>query len=102
MNLSDGHIDILRNLVRTRIQMMMAADVPEKMCRFDGNLRNIDDAAHILTIYDLLSTIASKWDKDYPQFGFAPLKDDGVQRTVKGTYLYLARDGTLKKRSAPD
>ncbi len=101
INLSDGHVDILRGVLRFHIQGLMATDDPNP--KLMGSERNHDKAAHLLTIYDLLSDVASKWTGDYPQFGCRPLDDSGQEREIiEGTGLYLSRDGTLKRRHSPD
>ena len=101
MNVSDGHIDMLRGVLRREIQEWMATDDPHP--KLMGSERNHDKAAHLLTIYDQLSDISAKWTGDTAQFGFLPLDDSGQEREiVKGTNLYLARDGFLKKRHLPD
>lgn len=101
INLSDGHVDALRSVLRLQIQEWMATDDPNP--KLIGSERNHDKAAHLLTIYDQISTIASKWAGDYPQFGCRPLDDSGQEREIiEGTGLYLAGDGTLKARHSPD
>ena len=96
INLSDGHIDILRNTLRLKIQEWMATDDLR-------NERNHDEAAHLLTIYDQVSNVAAKWTGDHAQFGCRPLNDSGQEREIiEGTGIYLARDGTLKRRHSPD
>jgi len=101
INLSDGHVDALIGVLRLRIQEWMVTDDPHP--KLIGGGRNYDRAAHLLTIYDQLCAVAAKWDGGYPQFGCRPLDDSGQEREViKGTNLYLARDGTLKRRHLPD
>jgi hypothetical protein len=101
MNVSVGHIDMLRGVVRREIQEWMATDDPHP--KLMGSERNHDKAAHLLTIYDQLSNISAKWTGDTAQFGFLPLDDSGQEREIiEGTNLYLARDGLLKKRHLPD
>ncbi len=101
INLSDGHIDILRNALRRQIQEWMATDDPNP--KLMGSDRNYDRAAHLLTIYDQISNVAAKWTGDYAQWGCRPLDDSGQERElVKGTNQYLARDGNIKRRHHPD
>ena len=101
MNVSDGHIDMLRGVLRREIQEWMATDDPHP--KLLGSERNHDKAAHLLTIYDQLSDISAKWTGNIAQFGFLPLDDSGQEREiVEGTNMYLARDGMLKKRHLPD
>ena len=108
ISLSDGHVDILRNVLRREIQKRAAGDVR------DGELINYDQAAHLFTIYDLLCDIASKWNRDLPQIGCRPiLGRDGIRPLLKGVHgvsrekgiasrLYLARDGNMKNIPAVD
>lgn len=101
INLSDGHIDILKSVLRRQIQEWMATDDPNP--KLIGGGRNFDKAAHLLTIYDQVSSVASKWTNKYPQFGCRPLDDSGQERElIKGTNQYLAKDGLLKTRHSPD
>lgn len=101
INLSDGHVDTLRSVLRLRIQELMATDDPNP--KLMGSERNHDKAAHLLTIYDQVSTVASKWTGDFPQPICRPQDDSGQEREIiEGTGLYLARDGTLKTRHSPD
>lgn len=97
INLSDGHIDILRGVVHRELQRLAAGDVR------GGEVVNYDQAAHLLTIYDQLSDVASKWNGNLPQRGCKPISPDESYREVfPGTGLYLARDGNLKSLPAVD
>ena len=89
INLSDGHIDILRNSLRRQIQEWMATDDPQP--KLMGGERNYDKAAHLLTIYDQVSNVAAKWTGNYAQWGCRPLNDSGQERElIKGTNQYIA------------
>ena len=97
INLSDGHIDILLGVVHRDLQRLLAQDL------HGGEEMNYDKAAHLLTIYNQISNVASKWTNKYPQFGCRPLDSSGQEREIiKGTNQYLARDGTFKRRHSPD
>ncbi|MCK4266310.1 MAG: hypothetical protein KAX31_03455 [Thermoplasmata archaeon] len=101
LSISDGHMDILRGVVRREIQEWMATDDPNP--KLLGSERNHDKAAHLLTIYDQLSDITAKWSGKIAQFGFLPLDDSGQEREIiEGTNMYLARDGMIKVRHLPD
>ncbi len=112
INLSDGHVDVLRGVLRMKIQELMATDDPHP--KLVGAERNYDKAAHLLTIYDLLGDVASKWNGKLPQIGCRPiLGRDGIRPLLKGLHgvsrekgiasrLYLARDGNMKKIPAVD
>jgi len=97
ISLSDGHVDILRGVVHAELQRLLAQDLK------GGEEMNYDKAAHLLTIYDLLSDVASKWNRDLPQWGCRPiLGRDGIRPLMEGLHVYLARDGNLKKIPAVD
>ena len=88
LHLSSGHMDILHTIIRRELQRLAAADTKE------GELVNYDQAAHVLTIYDRISTICAKWNGKLPQ---NPQPHDRYSEITKGSRLYLAQDGTLKK-----
>jgi len=103
-SLSDGHVDILRGVLRSKIQELMATDDPHP--KLMGAERNYDKAAHLLTIYDQLSDVASKWNGDLPQYGCRPIPPSEEYRPIKvgivSLPVYLARDGNLKNIPAVD
>jgi len=96
INLSDGHIDILRNVVRRELQRLAAGGAR------GGEVVNYDQVAHLLTIYDQLGDVASKWNGKLPQWGCRPIPPDEAYRPIQvtpptmGISVYLARDGNLK------
>ena len=96
ISLSDGHIDILRGVLHAELQRLVAGDVR------GGETVNYDKAAHLLTIYDQISDVASKWNGKLPQIGCRPIPPDEAYRPIHvtpptmGISVYLARDGTLK------
>lgn len=99
INFSDGLVDILRNVVRREIQRLAAGDVKP------GETVNYDHASHLLTIYDQLSDVASKWNKNLPQFGSRAIPPNESYRSPDrhiAADIYLARDGDLKPIPAPD
>lgn len=106
ISLSDGHVDVLRGVLRFKIQELMATDDPHP--KLVGAERNYDKAAHLLTIYDLLGDVASKWNGELPQIGCRPIPPDESYRPIHvtpptmGISVYLARNGTLKPIPAVD
>ena len=113
INLSDGHVDVLRGVLRMKIQELMATDDPHP--KLVGAERNYDKAAHLLTIYDQISDVASKWNGRLPQHGCRPIPPDEAYRPLMesivvrsrdeaftGLKVYLARDGSLKPVPAVD
>jgi hypothetical protein len=108
ISLSDGHVDVLRGVLRFKIQELMATDDPHP--KLVGAERNYDKAAHLLTIYDLLGDVASKWNGELPQIGCRPIPPDESYRPLlevdparRGSlHVYLARDGSLKNVPAVD
>lgn len=93
LDLSDGHMDILHGVVHKELQRLMAGDT------LPGEEVNYDRAAHLLTIYDRLSWIVSKWKGDQPQ---NPQPGQRYHEIMKGSRRYLAMDGSLKKLPSPD
>ena len=96
ISLSDGHVDILRGVVHAELQRLLAQDLK------GGEEMNYDKAAHLLTIYDQISDVASKWNRKLPQWGCRPIPPREGYRPLKGTLRYLARDGSLKNLPAVD
>ena len=102
ISLSDGHVDILRGVVHAELQRLLAQDLK------GGEEMNYDKAAHLLTIYDQVSDVASKWNGKLPQWGCKPIPPDEAYRPIHvtpptmGISVYLARDGTLKPIPAVD
>ena len=93
LHLSSGHMDILHKIIRRELQRLAAADTKE------GELVNYDQAAHVLTIYDKISTICAKWNGKLPQ---NPQPRDRYSEITEGSGLYLAQDGMLKRVPSPD
>ena len=93
INLSDGHMDILHGVVHRELQRLIAGDTVA------GEEVNYDRAAHLLTIYDRLSWVVSKWRKDQPQ---NPQPRERYSELIKDSRRYLAMDGTLRKIPSPD
>ena len=93
IDLSDAHLDILDGVVHRELQRLIAGDT------VGGEEVNYDKAAHLLTIYDRLSMVVSKWKGRYPQ---NPQPKDRFPPIVKGSRVYLAQNGSLRKIPSPD
>jgi hypothetical protein len=93
IDLSDGHMDILHGVVHRELQRLIAGDTRA------GEEINYDRAAHLLTIYDRLSWVVSKWKGRQPQ---NPGPRERYREIAKGSRVYLAMDGSLRKIPSPD
>lgn len=93
IDLSDGHMDILYGIVHRELQRLIAGDT------MGGEEVNYDRAAHLLTIYDRLSMVVSKWKGKYPQNS---QPKERFPEIAKGSRVYLAQDGSLRKIPSPD